>query len=247
MLLPAICCIPGLIVGSCARPATAPLAEIHVAAASDLTRALAEINSEFEHRTRVHVTPAYGSAGQLTQQIQDGARYDVLLSEDTDHVDRLIASGVCRAESRAVYGRGHVVLWAPLRPDFRVLADVDGPSVLGVIVADPSVSPYGAAAIEAMKNLGLWEKLQTKNIAYAPDAATARRSVRHADAAFTALSLIADRAANYFLIDDTLHRPLDQALCITRQGYGDPARKFAAFLTSDAGYAILRRYGYGRP
>lgn len=248
--LVAVCCMSGLLLQACARPAPAPQAELRVAAACDLMRALDEIAVVWQRIAGVRIVPDYASTGHLAQKMSSGAPYDLLLAEDLDHVDRLIRSGVCLADSRALYARGHLVLWATWRHYFRLLDEITGPDVHGIVVASPEFSPYGAATIDAMKNAGYLDKLPSGSITYVPDVAAAKTIVDHwnADAAFTALSLIIDQTGNYFLIDDRLHQPLDQALCVAKNAK-DPAaaRRFAQFLESDAGYSILQRYGYGRP
>lgn len=247
--LAAICCLCLLPV-ACARHEPEPRTEIHVAAGANLTRALADLDTAFEKNTGIRVVPAYGATAMLTQQIMSGAPYDVLLAADTEHVDQLIQSGDALANSRAIYARGRLVLWAPKRPDFRVIGDIGGPGVLGIIIAKPELAPYGAAAVEAMKNAGLWEKLQSKNIVYAPSVSAAKQFVDtgNGDAAFTAMSLIIDQPGNYFIVDEKLYHPIQQALCITKNTKDlAAARSFTAFLASDAASAILRRNGYDKP
>jgi molybdate transport system substrate-binding protein len=221
-----------------------------VAAAANLTKALAAVGAAYEKSTGVRVIPSYGSTSQLTQQIINGAPYDILLAADTSHVDQLIRSGAALADSRAIYARGRLVLWAPKRPDFQVWTDILGPNVRGIIIANPDLAPYGAAAVEAMKSAGIWDRVQAKSVVYADSISAAKQYVDtgNGDAAFTALSLIIDQPGNYFLIDDKLHKPIDQALCIAKSTRDvAAARKFTAFLTSDAGFSILRRFGYDRP
>ncbi len=142
---------------------------------------------------------------------------------DTEHVDQLIKSGNALADSRYLYARGNLVLWAPKRPDLKTLNDITGPGVAGIIIAKPELAPYGAAAIEALKNAKLWDKLQSKNIVYAPNISAAKQFVDtgNGDAAFTALSLIIDQPGNYFLIDEKPYSPINQALCITQKNAKD--------------------------
>src|ERR1019366_1258227 len=47
--------------------------ELHVAAASNLNRVLAEIATAFEHETHIHVVPSFGATAQLEQQIENGS------------------------------------------------------------------------------------------------------------------------------------------------------------------------------
>ena len=56
-----------------------------VAAASDLQSALPAIASRFEKETGQNVTLTFGSSGNLFNQIQNGAPFDVFLSADIDY------------------------------------------------------------------------------------------------------------------------------------------------------------------
>ena len=67
--------------------------EINVAAAADLSAALAEVAAIYEKRTGVVVKLSFGASGALTQQIQNGAPFDVFFSADMDYPRQLIAGG----------------------------------------------------------------------------------------------------------------------------------------------------------
>ena len=75
-------------------PADAADREINVAAAADLRAALEEVASNFEKRTGVTVKLSFGASGALTQQIQNGAPFDVFFSADMDYPRQLIAGGL---------------------------------------------------------------------------------------------------------------------------------------------------------
>lgn len=51
--------------------------ELTIAAAADLRTALDEITSHFQGETTIHVKVVYGSSGNLFQQIQNGAPFDL--------------------------------------------------------------------------------------------------------------------------------------------------------------------------
>ena len=52
--------------------------EVTISAASDLMAAFAEVRDLFERRTQIRVRINFGSTGQLTQQIEQGAPVDLL-------------------------------------------------------------------------------------------------------------------------------------------------------------------------
>jgi molybdate transport system substrate-binding protein len=67
--------------------------ELHVAAAANLSNALSDLSTAFEGQTKIHIIPSLGATARLTQQIENGAPFDVFLSADVEHVDRLIKNG----------------------------------------------------------------------------------------------------------------------------------------------------------
>ncbi|SRR5579883_82486 len=230
-------------------PARTPLPELHVAAAANLTRVLGELASNYERRASVRIVPSYGPTAQLTQQIENGAPFDIFLSADTQHVTDLAARGFVETGTAALYARGVLVLWAPRRPDVRKLDELAGPKNMVIVVARPELAPYGAASVEALKNMGIWDKV-AKRVAYAPSISIAKQwaDTGNGDVAFTAMSLILDEPGNYFLIDPGLYKPIDQEMCVLKDAAKpDLARAFEKFILGPEAREIFRRYGYGLP
>ena len=220
--------------------------EVHVAAAANLRNVLDEIARAFQSKTGVHVVPTVGATAQLAQQIENGAPVDVFLAADTQHIDQLISKGLADRQSRAIYARGRLVLWAPTRPDIASLRDLADPKVKQIGCARPELAPYGAAAIQALKKEGIWKQVEPK-LVYGQSISASKQFADSGNvaAAFTALSLVYNLPGHYVLIDDSLHDPLDQALCIVRQTtQPDLARQFRDFILSPEGRALLTRYGY---
>ena len=150
----------------------------------------------FESTTGIHVVPTIGATAQLAQQMENGAPVDVFLAADTQHVDQLISKGVADPQSRAIYARGRLVLWAPQRSDITTLRDLASPLVNQVGCARPELAPYGAAAIQALKQEGLWKAVEPK-LVYGQSISVAKQFADSGNvaAAFTALSLVVNRPA----------------------------------------------------
>jgi molybdate transport system substrate-binding protein len=220
--------------------------ELHVAAASNLNRALAEIATAFEHETRIHVVPSFGATAQLEQQIENGSPVGVFLAADTEHVDQLIKAGVAAPGSRMIYARGQLAVWAPAHPELRSLAGLTNPAIRVIVIAKPELAPYGSAAVDALRAAGLWDKVQSR-VVYAPSVSITKQfaDTGNGDVAFTASSLVAGETGHYFLVDEKLHKPIDQALCIVKDSKEQAsARAFTHFLAGPTAGAILKRYGY---
>jgi molybdate transport system substrate-binding protein len=223
--------------------------EVHVAAAANLRTVLDELARAAQAKHGIHIVPTVGATAQLTQQIENGAPIDLFLSADTQHVDALIAKGLADPQSRAIYARGQLVLWAPSRPDIATLHDLALPTVKQVGSAKPELAPYGAAAIQALKKEGIWAAVEPK-LVYGQSISVAKQYADSGNvaASFTALSLVTGEKGHYVVIDERLHDPLDQALCIVKKTtQPESARELRGFILSDEGRAILARFGYAQP
>jgi len=228
---------------------TANAAELHVAAAANLSNVLTELSGAFERESSIHIVPSLGATAQLTQQIENGAPFDVFLSADVEHIDQLIKGGFVFSNSRAIYARGELVVWAPSHPNLHALDDLTKAEVHAIAIAKPELAPYGAAAVEALKNSRLWDKVE-KKVVYAPSISISKQfaDTGNADAAFTALSLTIGQNGNQFRVPDQLHKPIDQALGIVKTTKDlKAAQAFTAFVNGTQGRAILKRFGYGQP
>src|SRR5271169_4851970 len=87
--------------------------ELVVAAAADLSSALKEVADGYEKQTGVKVKLSFGASGALTQQIQNGAPFDIFFSADMDYPRQLIAAGEAEGGTLYRYAVGTLVLWAP--------------------------------------------------------------------------------------------------------------------------------------
>ncbi len=103
-----------LIAGCRSQPPGAGQTEpgsLTIAAAANLTDALAEIGPIFTTKTGIKVVFSYGATADLAKQIENGAPFDLFLSADTEHVEQLESKGLLTPGTRAVYARGRLVMW----------------------------------------------------------------------------------------------------------------------------------------
>jgi molybdate transport system substrate-binding protein len=236
---------------ACARRAEEDRARLLVAAASNLTDAFDELGWRFTERTGERVAFSYGATGGLAKQIENGAPFDVFAAADARHVEGLEAKGFLTGGSRAIYARGRLVLWVPAegRAAPARVEDLAGERVTRVAVAQPDVAPYGQAAVEALKALGVWERVGPK-VVYAQTVAQAKQfaSTGNADAAFIPRSLYREGEGTAIEVAESLHSPIEQALAVVKASRKqEAARRFAEFVLGEEGQAILARYGYGKP
>ena len=224
--------------------------EINVAAAANLTDAFAELGKQFTTQTGIRVVYSFGSTADLAKQIENGAPFDLFAAADVEHVDGLNHKGLLVHGSQALYARGRLVLWTP--PGSRITLDrIDDlrlTDVERISIAKPDVAPYGRAAVEALKALNLWTEVEPKVI-YGQNVSQAKQyaATGNAEAAFIPRSLIKADEGHAIEIDERLHQPINQALAVIKASEKpEPARRFAAYVLSPEGQALLERYGYKR-
>lgn len=228
-----------------------PRPSLAVAAAANLMQALTVAGPRFEEQTGIHPVFSFASTAQLTEQIENGAPFDIFLAADASHVDELDRKHLLVAGSRAVYAIGVLALWIPpgsSAPVSRV-EDLASAAVKTIAIAKPELAPYGEAAVETLQSARIWDQVQPK-IVYAENIAMARQygDSGNADVVFTAYSLVLHDPGKVIQVDEKLHRPIEQALGIVAASSRQAAaHKFAAFFLHGPGRDILREYGYGIP
>jgi molybdate transport system substrate-binding protein len=224
---------------------------IQVAAAADLRLALSEIARLYQERTGREATLTFGSTGQLTQQIEQGAPFDLFLAANDAFIERLQRGGHTMPGTEIRYARGRLALVTSpnLRPPVTELRDLTAPAIRYIAIANPDHAPYGVAAQDALEALGLWGTLRPR-LVYGENVQQAMQYVLtgQADAGIVAIALAIPSPLQWTLVPQELHRPLDQALAILRRTRQEAeARAFVDLVMSAEGQAILGRYGFEPP
>ena len=160
MKLTAIAAALCALLTSMAAPADADVT--HVAVAANFTEPAREIANLFRQKTGHEAILIFGASGAFFTQITHGAPFEVFLSADEERPRLAVEQGFAVADSRFTYAIGKLALWS------RVLDVTDGKAILAagnfskLSIANPNSAPYGAAAVETMKALGVFDALQSK-------------------------------------------------------------------------------------
>ncbi len=227
--------------------------EITVAAAADLQYAFQEVTASFQKQTDSRVKVVYGSSGNLFEQIQSGAPFDMFFSANLDYPRELESARLATSESFYIYARGRIVLWAASGSNLdlsRGLAVLTDPQVKKIAIANPQHAPYGQAALAAMRKEGVYDAVKDKlvlgeNISQAASFVTAGA----AEVGIVALSLAVAPNMNskgrYVEVASNDYPPLEQGCVILSASKNNPvARQFLAYIKTSAVANILHRYGF---
>jgi molybdate transport system substrate-binding protein len=227
--------------------ATAQAGVTHVAVAANFTGPAKEIAALFKQQTGHEAVMSFGASGAFFTEIAHGAPFEVFLSADEARPKAAVEQGFAVPGSRFTYAVGQLVLWS------RVVDVTDGEAALKagrfskLSIANPVAAPYGAAAVQTMKALGVYDALKPK-IVEGNSIAQAFQftDTRNAEAGFVALAqLYGIKAGTRWEVPSSLYAPIRQDAVLLKTGAASEASKaFLAFLKSPEAHAIIERFGY---
>ncbi len=238
---------------ACKKDPPAGGAPLKVAAAADLAFAFKDVGDAYTKKTGQPVTFSFGSTGLLAKQIAEGAPFEVFAAANVSFADDAVKSGACAADSKALYATGRIVLWSKKGIDPpKTVADLADAKWAKIAIANPEHAPYGRAAKDAMTRAGVWDKVQPR-VVYGENVQQTLQFAQsgNVEVAIVALSLATvTEGGAYSTIPAEAHERIDQAL-VACKGKGaavsEGARRFVAFVGSEDGRAVMRRYGFLLP
>jgi molybdate transport system substrate-binding protein len=224
--------------------------EISVAVAANFTAPMQKIAADFEKDTGHKIVPSFGSTGKFYAQIKAGAPFEILLSADDETPAKLAGEGAAVAGSQFTYAIGKLVLWSA-KP---AVVDANGDVLKQggfdhLALANPKLAPYGAAGVEAMKALGVYETLQPKFVV-GENIGQAYQYVATGNAllGFVALSQVLKDGkieGSAWLVPQKYYAPIRQDAVILAKGKDKAgAAALMKYLRGDKAKTVIKSYGY---
>jgi molybdate transport system substrate-binding protein len=226
-----------------------------VAVAANMKDAFTEINTAFKAAGNPDIRIVYGSSGNFTAQIMNGAPFNLFISADEHFPIELFRRGKA-IDQGVVYATGKLAI---ISKNSTGISLTDSKSELikviskanKIAIAKPELAPYGKAAIEYLKAEGLWDIAKDKLI-YGDNIGIATMYVvtGAADLGFTALSLAKSaevaKDTNFILVNNKLYEPIKQRVVLIK-GAPREATTLYQFMQSPQAKLILQKYGYSTP
>ena len=245
MWLRVILAVAGAFILSAAPPALA--GQTQVAVAANFTAPAKDIAAAFKEKSGHEAVLSFGASGQFYAQIQQGAPYQVFLSADADRPKAAVEAGLAVADSRFTYAIGKLVLWSKSLDLTKGDETLKANAFAKLSIANPKSAPYGAAAVEAMTKLGVYDAIQPK-IVQGNSIAQAFEFIDtgNAELGFVALSQLSGvTAGSRWFVPQTLYAPIRQDAVLLKTAADDEASKaFLAFLKGPEARAIIEKFGY---
>lgn len=227
-------------------------ATVLVAVASNFVPALTRLESLFEASGDYQLLMSAGSTGKLYAQIHTGAPYDVLLAADQKRPRLLEQDG--HAVERFTYASGQLVLWRTgesqkeqITPQEQLRAG----EFARLVLANPELAPYGAAARSTLVSMGLLERL-TDKLVFGENLgqAHAMLATGNAELGFTAAAFLPPSVPSQQIwhVPAELHEPILQDAVLLQRGASNPAAvAFMKFLKSPQVRELIAQLGYSMP
>jgi molybdate transport system substrate-binding protein len=232
-------------------PAAVLADEVQVAVAANFTAPIQQMAPDFEKATGHKIVPAFGATGKFYAQIRNGAPFEILLAADDETPTKLVKENAAVAGSQFTYAKGKLVLWSAKE----AIVDAKGEVLKKagfdhLALANPKLAPYGAAAVEAMKALGVYDSLSPKFVT-AENIGQTYQFIKSGNAllGFIALSQVTKEnkitAGSAWVVPANLYQPIKQDAVILEKGKGKPAAEaLMKYLRGDQAKAVIKSYGY---
>jgi molybdate transport system substrate-binding protein len=238
---------------ACFQPTTDPTPRpLAVFAASSLTEAFVELETEFE-ATDPGVDVVVSTAGSqvLRVQIEQGAPADVFAAANAEHMQALVTAGLARGD--VLFAEGELVLVVPPANPAGLRSLEDLPRATRIVLGGPEVpvGKYTRAMLDradARYGAGFRARVEEHVVSLEPNVrqVLAKVELGEADAAVVYRSDVATaRAVTLIEIPPELGVPAQyHAGVVTGAAQPALAERFVEHLRSPAGQAVLVRHGF---
>lgn len=226
-----------------------------IAVAVNMKDAFLAIEKEFKTDNTTDFRVVYGSSGNISAQILNGAPFSLFISADESYPLELFKRKMTRDEGK-VYAIGKIALLSKKSTGIALgssKAELTKAikQANKIAIAKPELAPYGKAAVEYLKAEGLWDLAKDK-LVYGDNISMATMFVASgsADIGFTALSLAlapgVAKETEHLVLNPALYEPIRQRMVLMKNAPQEAVALYQ-FMQSPKAQAILRRFGYQIP
>lgn len=224
--------------------------KLNIAVAANFTGALQQLAEAFKGKSGHEILISSASTGKIYTQIKNGAPFDVFMSADEVHPDKLVKEGIADVDHDIVYALGKLVFISNIAVKGKCQDALSDARLVHLAIANPQAAPYGTAAQQVLEHMGVWDKMQAKLVQGENISQTLQFvSSGSANAGFVAKSTVGGASfACEWAVPDNLYTPIRQKMVVLNQSKAKPAvQAFWQFMQSAEAIAIIRNNGYDVP
>jgi len=224
-------------------------ATVTVFAAASLTDALKQIAADYEKISGDKIIFNFAASGTLARQIEAGAPADIFFSADEAKADALENKGLLVGETReSLLGNSLVIVTTPDAAAIHSPAELTNAAIQHLAVADVKFVPAGTYAKAYLEKLSLWPAVENKIVpcenVRAVLAAVESGNV-DAGIVYKTDATISKNVKVAFEVPFTDGPKISYPLALVKDApQPEAAKKFIAFLDSDAAAAMFKKFGF---
>ncbi|MDD5595535.1 MAG: molybdate ABC transporter substrate-binding protein [Candidatus Omnitrophica bacterium] len=219
-----------------------------------------ELSLAYEKQYHLKVEPVFDNSNILVRLVLDKGKIpDLFVSPGKKEIGLLKEKGFINEDSIRPFAKYELILIAPAKSDYpKAISDLLSDAVKTIVISNPDFNSIGAYAVESLKSLGLWERIEKKVIfTNTPIEALSYIAISKADAGIhynicpfetntDKVEQGAIRIIAQFPSDS--HEIINSYIAILRDSkFPEEARNFQNFMFSKKGLSILSQYGLQEP
>jgi len=232
-----------------AAQAATRAADVTVFAAASLTDSLKQIAADYEKTSGDKIIFNFAASGTLARQIEAGAPADIFFSADEAKADALEKKGLLVSDTRkSLLGNSLVIVTTPEADAIRSPADLTNAAIQHLALGDVKSVPAGTYAKAYLEKLTLWSAVEPKVVpcenVRAVLAAVESGNV-DAGIVYKTDAAISKKVKVAFEVPAEEAPKISYPLALLKDApQPDAAKKFIAYLDSDAATVVFRKFGF---
>ena len=234
-------------------PLSAQAQDLTVFAAASLTDAMKDISGLWQKQGHPALRQSFASSSTLARQIEQGAPANLIASADEKWIDYLASRNLLAADARKDLLGNDLVLIVPASNTTKITIapGFDIASLLGakgrIATGDPAHVPVGIYAEQALKKLGVWEKVADR-LARTDNVRSALLLVERGEApagiVYGTDAAVSKAVAIAGTFPANSHDPITYPFAVTKAGDTPAARALLTFLAGPEARAVFVKYGF---
>lgn len=225
--------------------------QVMIAVAGNFFKPLKVIAAEFERQSGHKALLSVGSTGKLYAQIVNGAPFEIFIAADQTRPKKLVEQHLAVIDTQFTYAQGKLVLWSKDKNQIDIQGKIlQSKDLIHLAIVNPKIAPYGEAAVDVLKNIGVYQQLKPKlvlgqNLGQSfqqISSGAVKQGIIALSQVITNGKLI---SGSTWIIPESLYSPIQQDAILLNKGKENPAAiAFLTFLKSPTSQALIKAYGY---
>ena len=224
-------------------------ATVTVFAAASLTDSLKQIAAGYEKISGDKIVFNFAASGTLSRQIEAGAPADIFFAADETKADALEKNGLLVSGTRkSLLGNSLVIVTPTDAPAIHAPAELTNAAVQHLALGEVKTVPCGTYAKACLEKIGVWPAVESKVVpCESVRAVLAAVESGNVDAGFVYKTdaAISKKIKVAFEVPAADAPKISYPFALLKDApQPDAAKKFMAYLDSDAAAAVFKQFGF---